>query len=89
MFRPVLLALALIAAAPGAFWLFYGTLEPCEAVATRGSVLYAEEENLGPEGERFMQLFGVAAFRAQLAGLSPQQCLETLWRLETGREPTL
>lgn len=89
MFRPVLLAIALISAAPGVFWLSYGTLEPCEAVALRGPVLYAQQEDIGEEGERFVQLFGAAAFRARLAGLTPQQCLETLWRMETGREPLL
>jgi hypothetical protein len=78
-------ALLLIAATPGLFWLGYGTLDPCAAVATRGPQLYLQHRVVSIEEATAVTLLGPAAFGAVLAdaGVTPGQCLDLLWRLET------
>lgn len=78
MFRPAIFALMLLAAAPGAFWLLYGTLDPCEAVAKRALPVLA-----GPYPGGGALGAGIVGF--MIADLRPQQCFELLVKLE--REP--
>lgn len=89
MLRPVLLALGLVAVSPALFWFAYGTVDPCVAVATRGPAIFAARHAAAPEEALAARALGPAAYAAILAdaGMSPPQCLQLLWRLETARRP--
>lgn len=73
MNRVVIIVLLGVVAMPAAFWLRYQTLDPCDALASRAAI---------ETGTRPSQAMLRAFLDAR--GMTQGDCLQSLWRAETG-----
>jgi hypothetical protein len=84
-FRFTALVLLALAASPGGFWLLYGTLDPCDALAGRALRVLAGPLPSDPLSQHLARSAGPAMVRASLGTITAGECLDVLWKLE--REP--